>query len=69
MLLLSLSVVVLGSETIYLICINDMKHTHLGLALSSSPFYTPLSMHSDFIPHHLTSLLNSLCFVSYGTHT
>jgi hypothetical protein len=69
MLLLSLFVVVMETETIYLICINDMKHIHVGLAVSSSPFYTPLSMHSDIIQYHLTSLFNSFCFVSHGTHT
>jgi len=69
MLLLSLFVVLLGTETIYFLCINDMKHVHVGLAVSSSPFYTPLSMHSDFVLHHLTSLLNSLCVASHRTHT
>jgi len=69
MFLLSLFVVVLETETVYLIRINDTKHINVGIAVSSSPFYTPLSMQSDFILHHLTSLLNSLYLASYGTHT
>jgi hypothetical protein len=52
MLLLSPFVVVLETETIYLTKINDTKQLHVGLAVSPSPFYTPLSC-----------TLNSYCII------